>query len=175
MILFVQDPLPPPLDVNAPLVKLIGTARRQVRQSFWAKFAAHGLTPQQGWILRVLSAQGPMSLHCLSQWVFMDDPTACRIVKTLQDKTLVDCVPDPDHGRRNIISVSPAGERVAPALDAVAGELERTMEAGLTAQEKRQLRSILLKVITNLTSLSRPVEAAAGCGAREPGQARSKA
>jgi len=156
----MQDQLPPPLDVNAPLVKLIGTARRQIRQSFWAKFAAHGLTPQQGWILRVLSAQGPMSLHCLSQWVFMDDPTACRIVKTLQDKGLVDSIPDPAHGRRNIISVSAAGTQVAPALDALAEELGRDLEAGLSAREKLQLRTILLKVIANLNPSTRPAEAA---------------
>jgi len=157
----MQDQLPPPLDVNAPLVKLIGTARRQIRQAFWARFAAHGLTPQQGWILRVLSAQGPMSLHCLSQWVFMDDPTACRIVKTLQDKALVESIPDPAHGRRNIISVSPAGEQVAPALDAVAEALGRDLEAGLSAREKLQLRTILLKVIANLNPSTRPAEAAA--------------
>jgi DNA-binding MarR family transcriptional regulator len=146
----MQDPLPPPLDVNAPLIKLIGTARRQIRQSFWGKFAAHGLTPQQGWILRVLHAQGPMSLHCLSQWVFMDDPTACRIVKTLQDKNLVESTPDPAHGRRNIIRVSAAGAEVAPVPEALAEDLGRDLEAGLTLDERLQLRSALLKVIANL-------------------------
>lgn len=152
--MLMQDPLPPPLDVNAPLVKLIGTARRQIRQSFWGRFAAYGLTPQQGWILRVLSAAGPMSLHCLSQWVFMDDPTACRIVKTLQDKGLVDSIPDPAHGRRNIVSISKDGAKVAPALDALAEELGQDLEAGLTETEKVQLRRTLLKVIANLSPAS---------------------
>ena len=152
----MQDQSPPPLDLNTPLVKLIGTARRQIRQAFWAKFATHGLAPQQGWILRVLSAQGPMSLHCLSQWVFMDDPTACRIVKTLQDKGLVESVPDPGHGRRNIISVSKAGAQVAPALDALADELGQDLEAGLTELEKLHLRQTLLKVIANMTPSLQP-------------------
>jgi DNA-binding MarR family transcriptional regulator len=151
----MQDPVPPPLDVNSPLVKLIGTARRQIRQSFWGRYATLGLTPQQGWILRVLSAQGPMSLHCLSQWVFMDDPTACRVVKTLQDKGLVDSVPDPCHGRRNIISVSRAGTRVAPALDALAEELAQDLERDLSDGEKEQLRVLLLKVIGNLAPNAR--------------------
>jgi DNA-binding MarR family transcriptional regulator len=148
--------MPPLLDVNAPLVKLIGTARRQIRQSFWGKYGTLGLTPQQGWILRVLSASGPMSLHCLSRWVFMDDPTACRIVKTLQDKGLVESTPDPGHGRRNIIRISKAGAKVAPALDAMAEELGRDLEAGLTDQEKLQLRITLLKVIANLTTSGQP-------------------
>ena len=162
----MQDPLPPPLDVNAPLVKLIGTARRQIRQSFWAKFSSHGLTPQQGWILRVLSAQGPMSLHCLSKWVFMDDPTACRIVRTLQDKNLVDSIPDPAHGRRNIVSVSPAGASLAPILDALAEDLSKDLEAGLTDPEKLQLRGTLLKVIANLAEAARPADP--GPGSKEP-------
>jgi DNA-binding MarR family transcriptional regulator len=146
----MQDPLPPPLDVSAPLIKLIGTVRRQIRQSFWGKFAPHGLTPQQGWTLRVLNAQGPMSLHCLSQWVFMDDPTACRIVKSLQDKNLVESMPDPAHGRRNIIRVTGSGAKVAPVLDALAEDLGRDLEAGLTPDERLQLRSALVKVIANL-------------------------
>jgi len=100
----------------------------------------------------VLAAEGPMSLHCLAQWVFMDDPTACRIVKTLQDKSLVESVPDPGHGRRNIISVARAGAELVPALDAMAEALGRTLEAGLSAEEQRQLRETLLKVIGNLAS-----------------------
>jgi DNA-binding MarR family transcriptional regulator len=147
----MQESAPPLLDVDAPLVKLIGTARRQIRQSFWPKFATYGLSPQQGWILRVLSAQGPMSLHCLSQWVSMDDPTACRIVKTLQDRGLLDSVPDPAHGRRNIISISQAGAQVVPVLDALIEELDRDLEVGLSDEEKLQLRQTLLKVIANLT------------------------
>jgi DNA-binding MarR family transcriptional regulator len=148
----MQDKTPPPLDVNASLVKLIGTARRQIRQAFWSRYASVGLTPQQGWILRVLAAEGPMSLHCLAQWVFMDDPTACRIVKTLQDKTLVDSVPDPGHGRRNIISVARAGAELVPELNAAAEALAQDLEAGLTGAEKLQLRRTLLKVIANLAA-----------------------
>jgi DNA-binding MarR family transcriptional regulator len=148
----MQDKTPPPLDVNSPLVKLIGTARRQIRQSFWSRYASVGLTPQQGWILRVLSAEGPMSLHCLAQWVFMDDPTACRIVKTLQDKSLVDSVPDPGHGRRNIISVSATGLELVPALDCAAEALAESLETGLSAAERLQLRRTLLKVIGNLNA-----------------------
>jgi DNA-binding MarR family transcriptional regulator len=81
----------------------------------------------------------------------MDDPTACRIVKTLQDRGLLDSVPDPAHGRRNIISISQAGAQVVPVLDALIEELDRDLEVGLSDEEKLQLRQTLLKVIANLT------------------------
>ena len=168
MILLVQDKSPPPLDINAPLVKLIGTARRQIRQGFWSRYAGLGLTPQQGWILRVLAAQGPLSLHCLAQGVFMDDPTACRIVKTLQEKNLVLSLPDPGHGRRNIITVAAAGADLVPALEAQAEALATDLEAGLSAAERLQLKRLLLKVIANLTPPAPPepdtgAEGAPGC------------
>ena len=148
----MQDASPPSLDLQAPLVKLIGSARRQIRQVFWARYAPHGLTPQQGWILRILSAHGPLSLHGLTQWVFMDDPTACRIVKSLQDKNLVESTPDPCHGRRIVINVSAEGARLAPQLDAIAETLDEELQAGLTDAEKFALRSGLLKVLANLGS-----------------------
>ena len=162
----MQDDLPPPLDVCSPLIKLIGTARRQVRQSFWGKYAVHNLTPQQGWSLRVLGAQGPMSLHGLAQWVYMDDPTACRIVKSLQDKGLVDSVPDPSHGRRNIVSITEAGARLVPVLDRLAEEVGQDLEAGLSEDERVQLRELLLKVIGSLAA-----RRANGPSTPEPGPA----
>ena len=136
--------------MQAPLVKLIGTARRQIRQAFWARYAPHGLTPQQGWVLRILGAHGPLSLHGLTQWVFMDDPTACRIVKSLQDKKLVESSPDPCHGRRVIINVSAEGAGLAPKLDAIAAALDSELERGLSEPERLALRSGLLKVLANL-------------------------
>jgi DNA-binding MarR family transcriptional regulator len=154
--------------VCSPLIKLIGTARRQVRQAFWGKYSAHNLTPQQGWSLRVLGGHGPMSLHSLAQWVFMDDPTACRIVRSLQDKGLVASVPDPAHGRRNIVSITEAGVRLVPTLDALAEEVGQDLEAGLTEAEQIQLRELLLKVIGNLASKRTTSSAMPGSGGSVP-------
>jgi DNA-binding MarR family transcriptional regulator len=86
----------------------------------------------------------------------MDDPTACRIVKSLQDKGLVDSAPDPHHGRRILITPSPAGALLAPALDAIAEDLGRALEAGLTAEEGRVLRTSLIKVIGALGTPTPP-------------------
>lgn len=152
----MQDPSPRPLDLRSPLVQLIGAARRQVRQAFWTRFAPLGLAPQQGWILRVLGAQGAMSLHGLAQWVHMDDPTACRVVKSLQEKGLVESAPDPRHGRKVIISLAPPGQQLVAQLDAAAAGLEADLHAGLSPAEQLSLRSGLLKVIGNLAPTPLP-------------------
>ena len=146
----MQNSQPPPLDQDTPLVKLIAAARTEVRQAFWSRNARLGLAPQQGWVLRVLSKEGPMSLHGLAQQVFMDDPTACRIVKALQEKGLVHSVPDPSHGRRLVITVSDEGARLVPELNAIAEEVGHELEAGLSPAELVSLRASLLKIIANL-------------------------
>ena len=46
---------------------------------------------------------------------------------------------------------------MAPVLDALAEALGRELEAGLSAREKLQLRTILLKVIANLSPSSQPM------------------
>ena len=152
----MQNSHPPALDNNTPLVKLIAAARREVRQAFWSRNARLGLAPQQGWVLRVLSNEGPMSLHGLAQMVFMDDPTACRIVKALQERGLVQAVPDPAHGRRLVITVSEAGALLVPELNAIAEAIGQELEAGLSPAELLSLRAGLLKVITNLAPSNLP-------------------
>jgi len=152
----MQNSALPPLEPDTPLVKLIAAARREVRQAFWSRNARLGLAPQQGWVLRVLSSEGPLSLHGLAQKVFMDDPTACRIVKALQEKGYVHSCPDPAHGRRLIITVSEEGQRLVPELDAIAAEVGRELEAGLSAEALLNLRASLWQVITNLSNANTP-------------------
>jgi len=160
----VQNNHPLALDLNTPLVKLIAAARREVRQAFWARNARLGLAPQQGWVLRVLANEGPLSLHGLAQQVFMDDPTACRIVKALQEKGYVHSAPDPAHGRRLLITVSAEGAQLVPELNAIAAEVGRELEAGLSPEALLELRRGLLKLIGNLA----PANPAAPGGMEAP-------
>ena len=152
----MQNSHPSPLNLETPLVKLIAAARRGVRQAFWTRNARLGLAPQQGWVLRVLANEGPLSLHALAQQVFMDDPTACRIVKALQERGLVHSAPDPCHGRRLVITVSEAGASLVPELNIIAREVGSELEAGLSAEELMQLRTSLLRVIANLAPAQLP-------------------
>jgi DNA-binding MarR family transcriptional regulator len=147
----MQNDPKPESETLPPLVKLIAAARREVRQAFWTRNARLGLAPQQGWVLRVLANEGPMSLHGLAQMVYMDDPTACRIVKALQERGYVHSCPDPCHGRRLVITVSEAGLALVPELNQIADGVSRDLEAGLSAGELEALRTGLQKVIANLT------------------------
>ena len=138
---------------RAPLTQVIAATRRRIKQALWTHLAADRLTPQQYWLLMVLMEHGPHSLHDLAAKVWVDDPTACRIVKALAGRGLVSSGPDPDHGRRILIRLAPGTEGLQQRLRSVAKTVRGAMEAGLGEQERAQLRSSLMKMMANLDAL----------------------
>jgi len=136
-----------------PLGQLISAARRRIKQALWAHVAEDGLTPQQYWMLLVLIEEGPRSLHDLAVRVWIDDPTACRIVKALAARNLVASGPDPDHGRRIRIRMAPGTEALQRRLRDIATKVRGAIEQGLAAEEKAVLRASLTKVMANMDAL----------------------
>jgi DNA-binding MarR family transcriptional regulator len=129
---------------------LASAVRRRLKQVAWARLAPYGLTPQQFWVILVLLEEGPLSLHPLSQRVWMDDPTASRIVKTLVGRGVLQSKPDPGHGRRILISIVPEALPLAQELQAMAQEIKGNLTNGLSDQEQDVVRCGLMTLIYNL-------------------------
>lgn len=129
---------------------LIVHARRHLKQVLWSRLSEHGLTPPQFWILMVLREQGSMSLHEVASRICSDDPTTSRVVRTLQEKGLVESLPDPGHGRRIRLSLSAQGRKLAPQLKRLLDHLRKDLQNCLDNDEERILRQALTKIITRL-------------------------
>ncbi len=149
----MQEPSFPPGLENASLGLLIGAARRRAKQVIWGWLEPFGLTPQQFWILLVLHESGPLSLHELAARVWTDDPTACRVVRTLTDRGLLASGADPHHGRRRCIRLAEKGRTLAPELAALARRFRAGLESGLGPAELEGLRRSLKHVLLNLDLL----------------------
>jgi DNA-binding MarR family transcriptional regulator len=132
---------------------LSAAVRRRLKQVAWARLEPYGLTPQQFWVLLVLLEEGPLSLHALSQRVWMDDPTASRIVKALAGRGLLLSLADPGHGRRIQVSIAPEAHPMALELQSLAAEIKEGLAQGLTPAEQATLRQGLLTVIGNLDAM----------------------
>lgn len=132
---------------------LASAVRRRLKQVVWARLAPFGLTPQQFWVILVLLEEGPMSLHPLSQRVWMDDPTASRVVKALVGRGLLQSQSDPGHGRRIQISLTTEAQPMARELQALALEIKEGLGKGLTGPERDLLRQGLMTIIGNLDGL----------------------
>lgn len=145
----MQDNLP---DLPT-LGHLIGAARRRMKQALWAQLQPLELTPQQFWVLLVIDKHGSLSLHELALQVWMDDPTASRVVKALEGRGLLTTGPDPQHGRRRLIQLGAKGRALRTTLRSLAVAFRTRIEQGISPQAEARLRSALERVISNMNAL----------------------
>ncbi len=152
-LLLMQEQTPTPL-TKISLGFLVAATRRRVKQVVWARLAPLGLTPQQYWVMLVINRKGPQSLHALAREVWMDDPTASRVVKALCDRGLLHSDPDPAHGRRILIRLTPEGSGTARELEVISEEIRVRLAGGLSDEEQAVLRRGLTQMITNMDDLA---------------------
>ncbi|WP_243305371.1 MarR family winged helix-turn-helix transcriptional regulator [Geothrix oryzisoli] len=148
----MQELAPDPLS-DAGIGILAAAVRRTLKQVVWARLAPYGLSPQQFWVILVLIRKGPSSLHPLAQQVWMDDPTASRVVKAMVKSGWLTAKPDPRHGRRILIDLAPGSVAAARELQNLAKELDESMAAGLTPVQQGVLQSGLRTMIGNLEAM----------------------
>ena len=149
----MQEPMPDTL-VQAGLGTLAAAVRRRLKHVVGARLQPYGLTIQQFWVILVLHEKGPASLHPLAQQVWMDDPTASRVVKAMVERGLLNTQPDPRHGRRILISLAPAALPLAQELQTLATGIKRDLVAGLDADQQAALRAGLGTMIANLDAMA---------------------
>jgi len=157
----MQETISDPYD-KAGLGFLVGAVRRRLKQVAWARLTPYNLTPQQFWVILVLLEEKSLSLHALAERVWMDDPTASRIVKAMVGRGLLRSAADPGHGRRIMISLTPEAEPMAHELKALSLEFREGMAKGLSAKDRNVLRQGLRALIENLDGML--VEARAELG-----------
>jgi len=132
------------------LARLIGLARRRLKQAVGARVAPFGLSPQQFWVLVFLDLEDGPPLNELCQRLRTDAPTASRIVSALTRRGLVKPLRDVRDRRRTLLKLTPAGRRLAASLQPIAREVRGVVERDLDRSEAAELRRLLNKVIDSL-------------------------
>jgi DNA-binding MarR family transcriptional regulator len=138
---------------HAGLGTLAAAVRRRLKHAIKGYLAPYDLTLQQFWVILVLAEQGSLSLHPLAERVWMDDPTASRVVKAMVSRGLLLTRPDPKHGRRITIQLAPESQALATELQALAARIKATLVIGLDADQQAALRHGLTTMICNLEAL----------------------
>lgn len=129
---------------------LVALARARIKRAVGSRVAAFHLSPQQFWVLVVLSEQPGLSLRELTEHHHVDPPTASRIVGALARRKLVRAGGDPSDRRRSRLTLTPSGKALARKVIPVAREIRATVVDGLSTQEQRTLRRGLRKIMSNL-------------------------
>ncbi|GLH74732.1 MarR family transcriptional regulator [Geothrix limicola] len=148
----MQEPMPDLL-THAGLGTLAAAVRRRLKHVVAARLAPYDLSLQQFWVILVLLEKGPSSLHPLAQQVWMDDPTASRVVKAMVGRGLLRTQPDPKHGRRILISLAPTALPLAQELQRLSAEIKSSLVEGIDLNEQAMMRRGLLAMIGNLDEM----------------------
>lgn len=127
----------------------IGFILRQVWQRHAAIFARDigiNLTPTQWAALAKLAETGPCSQNQLGRLTAMDVATIKGVIDRLTARGLTETSPDPDDGRRLLVSLSRAGQQLAEKIAPNAIAISKETLAPLDAKERETLFALLDKL-----------------------------
>src|ERR1700749_2382347 len=127
----------------------IGFILRQVWQRHAAIFARDigiNLTPTQWAALAKLSETGPCSQNKLGRITAMDVENIKGVIDRLTARGLTETSPDPEDGRRLVVSLTRAGQQLAEKSAPNALAITRETLAPLDAKERETLVALLSKL-----------------------------
>src|SRR3954463_16621325 len=127
----------------------IGFILRQVWQRHATIFAREigiNLTPTQWAALSKLVETGPCSQNQLGRFTAMDVATIKGVIDRLTARGLTETSPDPQDGRRLLVSLTRAGQHLAEKTAPLALAITRETLAPLDAKERETLVALLSKL-----------------------------
>lgn len=127
----------------------VGRLRRRFRETY----DTEGLTPSQTSVLSRLDKEGPASASALAAAERVRPQSMAATLSVLEERGLIQRRPDPDDGRRQLVSASEAG-RAFLADKRRAGEewLARSLQDRYTEEE----RQTVIAALALLDRLTRP-------------------
>lgn len=114
--------------------------------------ARQGLTRPEWIIIFCLSQHEGLNAQQISDVTGRAKSSISHAIKLLQKKKLLQRMPDPQDGRRQVLKLTAAGRAAYKDLVTFFMERETAMLACLTAAEKRALRKLMLKLTDNMDS-----------------------
>ena len=127
----------------------IGFILRQVWQRHATIFAREigiNLTPTQWAALAKLNETGPCSQNLLGRLTAMDVATIKGVIDRLTARGLTETSPDPEDGRRLLVSLTRAGQLMAEKAAPNALAITRETLGPLDAKERETLLALLSKL-----------------------------
>ncbi len=110
-------------------------------------FTAAGARGYHYCILAALHEFGPASQAQLGRRARIDRSDVVAAVNELVEQGFVDRTPDPDHGRRNKVSLTRAGVRQLRRMDGLLDQVQDDLLEPLSAEERRTLTRLLSQVL----------------------------
>nr|WP_294915150.1 MarR family transcriptional regulator [uncultured Neokomagataea sp.] len=127
-----------------PLGRMIGRIARRWRQMIDARLQPYGVTDAT-WLplLELDKAVEPMHQKDIAASLGVDNSAVVRVLNTLEQRGLVQRVPDNRDRRARAVSLTAEGRQRVSEIYRLSAQMEETLLAGVTAEELRVTRKVL--------------------------------
>ncbi|SNY90163.1 DNA-binding transcriptional regulator, MarR family [Cohaesibacter sp. ES.047] len=136
--------------------KTIGFLLKQLndgtKQMVDAKLQPFGLTMTQAqflYFLRTRMGKTTTPKH-FEEHFGIAHPTVVGVLKRLEQKELIAAMPDPEDGRRKIITLAPAEQQIHRQVQATRQTIEACLIDKMTPQEVADLKIMLERLLANI-------------------------
>jgi MarR family transcriptional regulator, lower aerobic nicotinate degradation pathway regulator len=126
---------------------LIGEVSLLAHRLLTGKLATVGSRGYHYRLLATLQEFGPASQVKLGRRTAMDRSDVAAAVNDLVSRGLADRSPDPADGRRNVITITPAGTACLRRLEELLAEVQDELLAPLSPADRRQLTRLLTRIL----------------------------
>jgi DNA-binding MarR family transcriptional regulator len=126
---------------------LISETSRQAHRLLTDKLAGAGSRGYDYRLLAALQEFGPASQATLGRRTGMDRSDVAAVLNDLAGRGLAERSADPADGRRNVITITPAGTAHLRRLDELLADVQDELLAPLAPAERQQLISLLTRVL----------------------------
>jgi len=123
------------------LLALLG---QQTTRHLREALTAHDLKPRQFLILDLLAEQGPIGQREFGETMAIDHSILVTMLNPLEADGLIERNRSEGDRRRHVVTITPAGKRRLATAAQAQREAEDELFAGLTEQQRDQLREILI-------------------------------
>lgn len=129
---------------------IVGRLDRALSLAIEERVAEHGLTLPQYTALSVLRRRGGLSNAQLARRALVRPQSMMQVISKLESDGLIERAPDANHGRILRTEITPKGRAVLTACDKSVTQMEKTMLADLSGEQREAFREALLACVHRL-------------------------
>jgi DNA-binding MarR family transcriptional regulator len=133
-------------ELNASTGLLLGLLGQVAMRRLRDALTSHDLKPRQFQILDLLAERGPTGQRELGQMLAIDQSILVTMLNPLEADGLITRERDTADRRRHLVTITAAGKRHVASAVRAHREAEDALFAGLTEQQRAQLRDLLIAV-----------------------------
>ena len=135
-----------PRELLANPLFVLGRVGYAVKTQAMDTFEAAGYNPYGYGVLALLEEGARETQATIADTLKIDRSQLVGILDSLEGKGLIERRRDPNDRRRHLVSITAAGRKQMIGFRKLASQLEADLLGALSAEEREQLRTLLLKV-----------------------------